>query len=114
MSSALTPKAPEPDQVELIGNEVAIKWTDGRESYFPMSLLRAVSPSAENQGEPDLLGNRIGGHPGGSFEGVTVLGWDIVGGYGLQFRFSDGHRTGIFSYSFLLRLHGELENPRRC
>ena len=33
--------------------------------------------------------------------GVTVLGWEMVGGYAIQFHFSDGHNTGIYSYRYL-------------
>lgn len=98
----MTPQHPE--TVALVGEEVAIKWQDGRESYFPMAALRAASPSAENQGEPDLFGNIIGGDSRTEFDGVSVIDWQIVGGYALQFHFSDGHKTGLFSYSYLNRL----------
>lgn len=92
----------------MIGSEVAIKWQDGQESYFPMEILRAASPSAENQGEPDLFGNIIGGDSRTEFKGVTVIDWQMVGGYALQFHFSDGHKTGLFSYAYLDRLEQAL------
>lgn len=91
----------EPENIVLIGNEVAIKWKDGSEDYYPMEFLRAASPSAENTGEPDLLGNVHGGDDRTEYPGVTVIGWDMVGGYAIQFRFSDGHATGLYSYSYL-------------
>ncbi|MGF1678364.1 MAG: gamma-butyrobetaine hydroxylase-like domain-containing protein [Candidatus Methylacidiphilales bacterium] len=97
-----------PENIALIGNEVAVKWTDGSESYFPMEILRAASPSAENQGETDLLGRRYGGEMNATFSGVTVLDWQWVGGYALQFRFSDGHRTGLFSFDYLKKLEAVL------
>lgn len=93
-----------PDGLDLIGNEVAIRWSDGSEDYFPMELLRAQSPSADNQGEQDVFGKTYGGTDQKEFPGVTVKGWVPVGGYGIRFSFSDGHANGIFSYEYLRRL----------
>ncbi len=92
-----------PEDIQIIGDEVAIRWSDGAESYYPMHMLRALSPSAENTGERDLLGQVIGGDNRGfeDFAGVRVEGWEPVGGYAIQFQFSDGHRTGLYSYSYL-------------
>ena len=91
-----------PETIQLIGNEVAIRWDDGEEDFLPMDRLRALSPSAETQGERDLLGNLIGGgEPGRDFTGVTVTGWAPVGGYAIQFTFSDGHQTGLYSFDYL-------------
>ena len=98
-----------PQSIQAIGNQIAILWDDQVESYFPMETLRAASPSAENVGERDLLGNQIGGSSQTSFPGVTVTGWNIVGGYALQFQFSDGHNTGLFSYDYLRALWEHLE-----
>lgn len=93
-----------PVDVQIIGAEVAIKWHDGSESYYPAARLRAASPSAETQGERDIFGQRHGGRGPRDFPGVTVTGWARVGNYGLQFDFSDGHRTGIYSYDYLEKL----------
>lgn len=93
-----------PANIQLIGNEVAIVWEDGAESYFPMEDLRAASPSAQNIGERDILGNQYGGDGPKKFPGVTVLGWEIVGNYAIRFDFSDGHKTGLYSYDFLRQL----------
>ncbi len=98
-----------PVNVQAIGDEVAIRWTDGGESYYPMELLRAASPSAENIGEKDLLGIVHGGSPATDYVGIRVVSWRAIGGYALQFEFSDGHNTGIFSYDYLQRLSKLLE-----
>lgn len=100
---------PSPTTIQAIGNEIAIAWADGAESYYPMETLRKLSPSAENVGERDLLGNRIAGGNGPTeFPGVTVTGWEIVGGYAVQFRFSDGHNTGLYSYQYLRDIGDQL------
>ena len=97
-----------PTNIQLIGSEVAILWNDDREDYFPMDQLRARSPSAETQGERDLLGRPItGDEKGRDFTGVRVQSWAPVGAYGIQFHFSDGHRTGIFSFDYLRQIGNE-------
>ncbi len=93
-----------PTNVQLIGSEVAIVWDDGTESYFPFAQLRAASPSASNVGERDILGNQYGGDGPKHFPGVTVTGWERVGNYALRFDFSDGHRTGLYSFEYLRKL----------
>ncbi len=96
-----------PANIQLIGEEVAIVWDDGVESYFPFERLRAASPSAANQGERDILGNQYGGDGPKKFDGVQVLGWDVIGNYAIRFEFSDGHRTGLYSYDYLRKLAGQ-------
>ncbi|MDD3180153.1 MAG: DUF971 domain-containing protein [Opitutaceae bacterium] len=94
-----------PTNVQLIGREVAILWDDGRESYLPFEYLRASSPSAETRGEQDIFGNRYGGSDKPKdYDGVEVLGWELVGNYALRFDFSDGHRTGLYSFEYLRQI----------
>ena len=71
---------------------------------FNMEQLRAASPSAENKGEPDLFGNIHGASSQTEFPGVKVIGWTPIGGYAIRFDFSDGHRTGLYSFDYLKRL----------
>ena len=89
------------EKIDLIGDQVAIKWDDGRESYFSMERLRALSPSAETQGEVDILGNKHGGTDQNEYPGVTVKNFEFVGSYAVRFIFSDGHNTGLYSYEYL-------------
>lgn len=90
-----------PIDIQVIGNEVAIRWDDGAESFFTGEVLRGASPSAETQGERDIFGQRYGGNGPRNFGGVTVVGWERVGNYAIRFDFSDGHRTGLYSYDYL-------------
>ena len=99
-----------PRQIEIVGTEVAIVWSDGVESYLPSEFLRANSPSAENVGERDLFGRRIGGSTQRAFPGVTALSWERVGNYAIRFDFSDGHRTGLYIYEYLRELHERLQS----
>ena len=93
-----------PKNIQLIGEEVAFAWSDGEECYLRQDLLRRSSPSAETQGERDVFGNQYGGGSGASFAGVRVLGWEQVGNYAIRFDFSDGHRTGLYTFDYLRKL----------
>jgi DUF971 family protein len=93
-----------PKDIQLIGQEVAIVWDDGKESYFEFERLRAASPSADTQGERDIFGTQYGGDDARRFPGVQVLGWNRIGNYAIQFEFSDGHRSGLYSYEYLRKL----------
>ncbi len=90
-----------PIEVQPIGPELAIRWSDHSEDYYHMEKLRALSPSAETTGERDLLGQKYGGDDRKTYPGVRVTGWQTIGGYALALAFSDGHRTGIYSYTYL-------------
>lgn len=90
-----------PTDIQLIGEEVAIRWSDGSESYFRPDFLREHSPSAAARGEPDIFGRIHGGEGPRKFQGITVLGWDYVGNYAIRFKFSDGHATGLYTYDYL-------------
>jgi len=92
---------PPPEDLQLIGSEIAIRWRDGSEDYFSSEFLRQHSPSAENIGEKDIFGNQYGGQGPREFPGVLIEGWDYQGNYAVRFDFSDGHRTGIYSWEYL-------------
>lgn len=93
-----------PEDIQLVGNFVAIRWSDQREDYLPMDKLRALSPSAENVGESDLFGRVHGADPRTQFPGITATSWDPVGQYAVRFTFSDGHNTGLYSFDYLRRI----------
>ena len=100
----------QPKDVQIVGEEIAILWQDGEEDYFPMAFLREFSPSAENIGERDVLGNLYGGTGPKKHPGVSVVGWGFMGNYAIRFDFSDGHDTGLFSYDYLIGLRERLKN----
>lgn len=95
--------------IQLIGDLVAIRWGDAAETFHRMDRLRSLSPSAETSGERDLLGRElVATDKDRDFSGVTVLGWNLVGNYAIQFRFSDGHNTGLYSYEYLREIADDL------
>lgn len=93
-----------PVDLQLIGSEVAIRWADGAESFISFATLRANSPSAAVRGERDIFGHQYGGEVPQNHVGVEVTGWERIGNYAIRFDFSDGHRTGLYSYELLQAL----------
>ena len=74
----------EPANIAVIGNELAIAWNDGVETYIALDALRRACPCASCCGEPDALGNieRPDVHlTPASFE---LRGWQLVGGYAIM------------------------------
>ena len=94
----------EPKNVQLIGNELAIQWNDGSETYLSLDLLRRACPCASCGGEPDVMGNLVRPSVRYAADSFDLVGWQLVGGYALQPQWGDGHNTGIYSYQYLRRL----------
>ncbi|MBL4575314.1 MAG: DUF971 domain-containing protein [Opitutaceae bacterium] len=101
-----------PKNIQLIGTEIAILWEDGKESYFSAPVLRAASPSASAQGEKDIFGQQYGGEFGKDHSDVTIDGWKMIGSYAVRFEFSDGHKTGLYSYDYLRELDKRLREDQ--
>jgi DUF971 family protein len=98
-------------KIEIIGNELALLWSDDREDYFTHHFLRLNSPSAENIGERDLTGGTFLPTSTAKIpEDVRITGWQPIGGYAIQLHFSDGHRTGLYSFDYLRRLGDALRS----
>lgn len=90
--------------LQILGRELAIAWSDGRESYLPLEEVRKACPCAVCNGEPDVLGRGEKPevkHTAASFE---LVSHERVGGYGWQPEWADGHKTGIYSVGYLRRL----------
>jgi DUF971 family protein len=98
-----------PKDVQVLGDELAIVWADGAETYLKLVDLRRLCPCASCQGEGDLLG-RISKPPEKPLtkESYVVKGTSPVGGYALQVFWGDGHADGLYTYA---RLKAWGENP---
>ena len=94
-----------PADIQPIGDELAIKWADGTESYVPLEFLRRCCPCAGCQGERDVMGTVHRGpeHPlsAAAFQ-LRHIG--TVGGYAIQPVWGDGHNTGLYSFDYLKRV----------
>ena len=89
----------EPVQIiEESDSAVSIKWSDDAETKYTAIELRRSCPCAgcinEWTGEKMLDDAKIP-------EDLSIKHTSIVGRYALNFHFSDGHDTGIFSFKYL-------------
>jgi DUF971 family protein len=90
--------------VQLIGDEVAMLWNDGVESFVVLERFRRACPCAMCGGEPDVLGNISRPEVSYTSSSFDLVGWQVIGGYALQPRWADGHSTGLYSFQYLRRL----------
>jgi len=89
----------EPRQiVEESDSEISINWSDDTENKFNAADLRRKCPCAgcinEWTGEKILHADSIK-------DDLSFSSISIVGRYALNFHFSDGHDTGIYSFQYL-------------
>jgi DUF971 family protein len=91
-------EGPIPTQITLHkrSRTLEVEFETGERFTLPCEYLRVFSPSAEVRGhgvgnEKLVLGK----------EHVTILSIEPVGHYAVKFVFSDGHSTGIYSWSTL-------------
>ena len=94
-----------PQDIQQIGNELAIKWADGGESFIPLETLRRACPCAGCKGETDIMGN-LYKNPDQPLtaKAFGLVKFMVVGGYAIQPVWADGHNTGLYSFDYLRAL----------
>ena len=94
-----------PTDIQPIGDELAIKWEDGTENFISLEKLRRSCPCAGCKGEVDIMGN-LYKNPEKPFSDASfrLVKIELVGGYGVQPVWGDGHTSGIYSFQYLHRL----------
>jgi len=90
--------APQPTEIKLhqASRVLEISFADGKTFRLPCEFLRVYSPSAEVRGHgpgQEVL------QTGKKNVGIDRV--EPVGNYAVQFYFSDGHDTGIYSWTLL-------------
>lgn len=87
--------------IEEADGSITIEWSDAAESRYEPRALRISCPCAgcvnEWTGEKML-------NPDSISEDLSISHVSVVGRYALNFHFSDGHDTGIFSFNYLREL----------
>lgn len=89
---------PVPTLIELHqkSHVLEIAFSDGKQFTLPYEFLRVYSPSAEVRGHgPGQETLQIGKKE------VEITTAEAVGTYAMQFLFSDGHDSGIYSWEYL-------------
>ena len=83
---------------------LTITWDDGQTSQYPVAHLRRWSPGAEARAlRQSLEENPLAVMPtaSSSDQPLEAVGIERVGTYAVRIRFSDGHHTGLYSWSWL-------------
>ena len=93
---------PLPKKVDLVSPFLLrILWKDGSTTEYSARDLRLNCPCAgcveEGTGVRTL-------DPATVKSDIMLLGSELVGRYALSFMWSDGHKTGIFSWPYLIKL----------
>src|ERR1700709_943778 len=93
-----------PANIQAIGNQLAIQWNDGSETYLPLEYLRRACPCAACGGEPDVLGRVVRPRVTYTDASFRLKGYQLVGSYALQPSWEDGHATGLYTFDYLKNL----------
>lgn len=96
-----TEDTPQPTEIKLHQKSriLEIAFADGSRFELPCEFLRVYSPSAEVQGHgPGQEVLQVGK------KDVEITAIEPVGTYAINLVFSDGHDSGIYSWSYLYRL----------
>ena len=91
------------------GRALLIVWADGTEHHIPFAALRRACPCAVCSGELGAPG-RFAGDPDLSPGEDELADIGLVGAYGLNAVWADGHATGIYTFERLRDL-GEATAP---
>jgi len=96
--AGLNKGVPQPTEIKLHQKScvLEIAFADGAAFRLPCEFLRVYSPSAEVRGHgPGQEVLQVGK------KDVKITRVEPVGSYAVQFTFSDGHDTGIYSWDLL-------------
>ena len=107
---------PPPTHLDLKKDRgLTIQWADGASSYYSIAYLRKMSPSADmRQLREEMKKNPLAVLPASATRSsgpLTALGAELVGNYAIRIRFSDGHDTGIYSWSYLREIDPRTPAP---
>ncbi len=92
----------QPLDIQHIGQEVAIKWEDGSESFISLEKLRRACPCAGCKGEVDVMGHlHKGPEQPLTPQAFQLRALNRIGTYALQPVWGDGHATGLYSFDYL-------------
>ncbi len=84
------------------GQGMEITWADGHHSHYEFAYLRDRCPCAVCTGEHGIAPASAPPSPLPLYKPrATARAASAVGHYAVQFDFSDGHSTGIFSFDYL-------------
>lgn len=94
----------QPVEIRRLPNSLYIEWKDGVESESTYRLLRQNCPCARCDADRyDTNPLRV--LPTEEYwEKLQIVSIQKVGRYAIRIQWSDGHKTGIYTYDFLREL----------
>ena len=100
-----------PENIVIMRGNVAIKWSDGSESFIQNKQLRDACPCANCSGESDIFGNVYKNnnqeHASNNQQKYKISGYRHIGHYAIRVQWADGHNSGIYSFDLLSNLSVE-------
>jgi DUF971 family protein len=96
-------ESPPPQTIERLPAEqrLLVRWQDGLECRLPLVALRAQCMCARCVDE--ITGQRIVDIDGIDPQ-IQIESMQLIGNYALKIRWSDGHDTGLYTWSHLRQL----------
>ena len=105
MTESATPRrGPEIEPREIMqegDGSMRVTWADGRACVYEAPALRRACPCAQCVNE--WTGERVL-RPESVADDLKIADVELVGRYALNFRWSDGHDAGIYSFRYLREL----------
>lgn len=98
MTDAAASTIPTAVKLDVAANVLQITWSDGHVSRYAGGYLRFICPCAACRGHSP---GEVEPPPWTQVKDVRITHVEPVGTYALAFTASDGHSSGIYSYSFL-------------
>ena len=92
-----------PTKIERVNDKLKFTWNDGYESVLSLKFLRDNCPCAVCSAERDES-SLIKLPVSGQYEIKEI---NLVGNYGIQITWGDGHNTGIYDFEYLRNLKEE-------
>jgi len=89
---------PVPIEIHRDDHQIVLKWSAEHETVFPARDLRLACQCAQCR---DEMSGTVLLSPSSVPQDVRPLSIQLVGAYGFQVEWSDGHGTGIYTYESL-------------
>ena len=99
-------ETPAPRSISVDRDEaVTFEWEDGSPSRFSLEELRVNCPCATCRGLREQ--GKVAWPAATSPLPLRIEDAELVGGWGISFRWNDGHTTGIYAWSLLRAWGGQ-------
>ncbi len=98
----------QPTEIKRLPHSLDIQWKDGFQGEITYRILREKCPCARCDAEKQTH-DPLRLLPSDQYwEELHLVGIHPVGRYAIKLQWSDGHRTGIYTFSFLRELSDDV------